>query len=100
MTKTVIVYETDSEGHYILDENGDKKPVYETDANGNYILDADGNKIPKRAIVYKTDSAGNYIFDDHGDMIPEKEIEPIEAEPDLQQRPSDTDFWSSLFDLP
>ena len=42
----------------------------------------------------------DFSVDQMIDMIPEKEIEPIEAEPDLQQRPSDTDFWSSLFDLP
>ena len=45
-----IVYETDSEGAFILDENGDKVPqkqqVYEKDENGDYILDENNNHIP------------------------------------------------------
>lgn len=67
------------------DENGDL--LYETDADGNYILDDAGEKIPiydysSPIYVQAKDEQGNPIFvdDGHGNQVPVYETEPINYE--------------------
>jgi len=75
------VYETDENGDFVLDDNGEKIPVYETDENGDFILDSAGNKIQSTVPVYAyeverydpvLDENGNptYEEDDEGNLWP------------------------------
>ncbi len=51
-----IAYETNADGSFKLDKNGNKIPIYETNADGSFKLDEKGNKIPVK--VYTTMEKG------------------------------------------
>lgn len=54
---TGVEYDANGNIRYTQATDAQGNPIWETDEQGNYILDEDGNKIP----VYAVDNAGNKI---------------------------------------
>lgn len=54
------IYETDENGNYVYDKNGNKKTVYLKDAEGKYMRDENGSKIKAVAFKYGYGESSDY----------------------------------------
>lgn len=70
-TIPALVYETDTEGNFILDKNGLKIPVYKTSIN--LVLNEEANAVRAENLeepilkyipVYETDTEGNLVYEE------------------------------------